>query len=220
MPISRFDGNTFVAFLDISGFKNLMRKNKALEAINLFYSSGYGSIRRSLSTVAGIFVSDSGILFSSRDYRDIKSLEILLKVIKEINLKMLKKDIMITTSIAFGPFRYEERRVFDGIVKAPIYGNGYLNAFLDHDYGKPKIQPGQVRIIKKNLPEDVVTLFDNINNQSNIFNFVKKKSGDNQHYFYYWNLDDPSKIKTFEKEYSDTYNLKFGGMLRVLKYKI
>jgi hypothetical protein len=38
MPIPNYDGKTFVAFIDISGFKTMMKKNQAWEALDQFYS--------------------------------------------------------------------------------------------------------------------------------------------------------------------------------------
>ncbi|HEC93403.1 MAG TPA: hypothetical protein ENI51_10495 [Candidatus Atribacteria bacterium] len=48
MPISNFNGRTFVAFIDISGFKQLMKDEKrAWKALDSFYNYGYEVIRRS-----------------------------------------------------------------------------------------------------------------------------------------------------------------------------
>jgi hypothetical protein len=46
MPIRPFNGDTFVAFIDISGFKNLMKKRLAQKALKKLYNYGYYFIRR------------------------------------------------------------------------------------------------------------------------------------------------------------------------------
>ncbi len=223
MPIANFDGNTFVAFLDISGFKQLMKNEKrAWKAIDRLYQYGYDVIkennRQNNVRVEGLFVSDSGILFV-RDCADKKEcLKGLLKVVKEINKKMLEHDFMLTTSIAYGHFKYQERIEFEGIEKNPVYGNAYISAFLDNENGKPKIQPGQCRIIRKNLPQDLIQLIENRkNNNDEILRMIQKRNNDTNHFYFYWMVEEPSEIEKFEKEYNDSYNLKYAGMLKVLK---
>lgn len=59
MPIADINENTFVAFTDISGFKELMKNDQnALEAIKYFYQSGYNILRNRNQNVDGFFVSD------------------------------------------------------------------------------------------------------------------------------------------------------------------
>jgi hypothetical protein len=212
MPISNFDGNTFVAYLDISGFKEMMKDdNKALNVLNHFYQTGYDVLkeqqqRSEQHSVDGIFVSDCGILFVREQTDTMSQLKKLLSVIKSINEKMLKHEVMLTTSIAYGYFSYQERTEFSGMEKNQVYGSTYVNAFLDNENGKPKIQPGQCRIIlKEQLPLDV-----SVENDP----FLQEKG---KYLYYYWNVQDPEDIDEFEKLYNDSYNLKYSGMLQALK---
>src|SRR3990167_7349981 len=160
MPINNFEGKTFVAFLDISGFKELMReKDKAWKALDKLYSSGYDILQsqnRPNQQVEGIFISDCGILFvrnnQGTDIRQTNGLHLLLQVIKTINQRMLENKIMLTTSIAYGNFKYQGRIEFPGIEKSPVYGNAYISAYSDNKDEIPKIQPGQCRIVKENIP--------------------------------------------------------------------
>lgn len=222
MPINNYDGDTFVAFLDISGFKELMRNEKeAWKALDKLYQHGYEILRNQNNEcrVEGIFISDSGVLFVRRNNRMLgnsESLRSLLIMIKRINKRMRESDFMLTTSIAYGKFRYQERIEFEGIEKNPIYGNAYVSAFLDNESGKPKMQPGQCRIVKKNLPNDVtVTLQQNQDND--VFRMIRERDGNNKHYYYYWMVNEPSEIKRFEQGYKDAYNLKYAGILKALK---
>lgn len=223
MPINNYDGDTFVAFLDISGYNELLRnEKKAWKALDRLYQYGYEILRNQNNKcrVEGIFISDSGVLFVRRNNQIMpsisKSLKLLLMMIKRISERMRENDFMLTTSIAYGKFRYQERIEFEGIEKNPIYGNAYVSAFLDNENGKPKIQPGQCRIVEKNLPNDITRTIKH-SQDNEIFRMIRKREGDNKHYYYYWMVNDPSEIERFEQNYKDAYNLKYAGMLKALK---
>ena len=162
MPLEEFHGETFVAFVDISGFKALMKNTeKAYKALDRFYQIGYNSLRsasnkNNRNRVDGIFISDCGILFSRfndqyhenvnfQTHQD--ELKNLLNIIKRISIEMIQNDLMLTTSIAYGKFDYHERIDFSGIEKNLLLGNAYLDAYLDNEVGKPKLNPGQCRIL-------------------------------------------------------------------------
>ncbi|GCC50334.1 hypothetical protein SanaruYs_05490 [Chryseotalea sanaruensis] len=206
MPIHNFSGTTFVAFTDISGFKELMKNDKrALDALRHFYQAGYDSLSNDRG-IEGFFISDSGILFA-REGNNQEKLTNLLLSIKEINRLVLERNYMLTTSISFGAFDYHDKLEFEGIEKNPIYGYAYVQSFLDNETGKPRIQPGQCRLVKKNLPLDIVITPEN-------FPLLKSAGG---HYYYYWNVESPNEIESFENRYNDSYSLKYEGMLKALK---
>lgn len=214
MPIENFSGETFVAFTDISGFKELMKSDKnALDALKIFYQSGYDSLAENPS-IEGFFISDSGVLFSRNGTNEAK-LNDLLIVIESINEKMLQNNYMLTTSIAYGNFDYHGKIEFIGIEKNPIYGGAYVHAFLDNETGTPRIQPGQCRVCIKNLPE---LDFDENHIQYQKFKKLKKLS--NKHFQFYWNVSDENQITNFEQEYKNSYSLKYSGMLNALKRNI
>jgi len=211
MPIQNFNGETFVAFLDISGFKELMKNDqKALEALRHLYQSGYESLRAA-DGVEGFFVSDSGILFVRTGTIHERLIKIL-SVIRQINREMLDKDYMLTTSIAYGRFDYLDKLEFNGIEKNPIYGYAYVQAFLDNETGSPKIQPGQCRLVVRNLPNVL-----DLHHQD--LALLKKKGNDNKHHYYYWNLNSHDEIEEFEGNYNDSYKLKYTGILKALQRK-
>lgn len=210
MPVQNYNGQTFVAFLDISGFKDLMKNDdKALNALITLYQSGYDALNEA-EGVEGFFVSDCGILFA-RTGTILEKLKKILTVIKTINLRMLTSDYMLTTSIAYGYFNYQNKLEFDGIAKNQIYGNAYLRAYLDNETGKPKILPGQCRLVKNGLPGELN--FEVLNN----INLLKQKRKDNSHLYFYWNVENESQIGNFEQQFSDCYELKYKGMLNALK---
>jgi hypothetical protein len=149
-------------------------------------------------------------------------LKALLEVIRKLNKKMLNHDLMLTTSIAYGYFKYEERIEFKGIEKNPIYGNAYVSAFLDSENGNPKIRPGQCRIVRESLPQDLIQFIEGEgieNNKKNdkTLRMIQKRDNDKNHFYFYWMVEESSKIKSFEKEYKDAYTLKYAGMLKALK---
>lgn len=216
MPINTYSGNTFVAFCDISGFKELMKNNKkAVEALDKFYSIGYEVLRAKFFgdaiKIEEFFISDSGILFIRMNSisNKVDGLNLLLMTLSKLNRELLTHNIMLTTSIAYGPFSYQERVEFQGIEKNPIYGNAYVSAFLDNENAKPKIQPGQCRIVKKNLPEEI-----NIERLTTIDERLQNKE---KHIYFYWMVDSSDQIKDFEKSYNDSYKQKYSGMIKSLK---
>ncbi len=223
MPIRDFEGDTFVAFLDISGFKVLMKdKEKAWRALDRLYKIGFDVVNNSSGKVEGLFVSDCGVLFVRRCDDKVVALKFLLNAAKEINERMLNRrkhsnNFMLTTSIAYGHFKYEGRLEIKGIEKNAFYGNAYVDAFIDSEESKPKIQPGQCRIVKEKLPSAVIHILDNPIQNDNILQLIKKRDNDLNHYYFYWMRENPSEISDFENQYTDSYDLTYKGMIRALK---
>lgn len=126
MPIPDYDGNTFVAFVDISGFKEMMKSQaRAVKALDDFYTVGYHVLQNHPS-VHGIFISDCAILFVNDDTAMQDQLQMILTSVEALNRQVLLHDIMLTTSIAYGLFSYHQRLEFSGIEKNPVYGNAYV----------------------------------------------------------------------------------------------
>lgn len=214
MPLPNFYGKTFVAFSDISGFKQMMKNGKAIQAMDKFYNAGYTTIQY-FDMINGLFISDSGILFVNQHEDPLNGLIQLLSAVKNINSAMLNYDFMLTTSIAYGEFSYHNRMEMQGIEKAPIYGEGYVKAFLDNETGKPKLQPGQCRII---LNDDLNLLLNEqaVENIKSHRLFLRYKNN-NKHLQFFWNVENEQQIEYFEQSYNDSYNAKYAGMLNALK---
>ncbi len=204
MPLQSFNADTFVAFTDISGFKEMMKDgDRAVKAMSHLYSAGYTELSLA-QTVNGLFISDCGILFV-REGTQAQKLSLILQVVKKINQILLKQGVMLTTSIAWGHFSYDERIEFTGIEKNPIYGNGYLAAFMDNQAGKPKVQPGECRIVKKTISSLP---------QTDHAGFIEETS---THFQYFWNVSGQQQIAQFKRSYKNSYNLKYAGMLAALR---
>lgn len=219
MAILDFDGKTFVAFLDISGFKSMMKKEKAFDALDKFYSFGYQAIDDQnpddSKKLNGIFVSDSGILFIDNSHCNeplLDQLTFLLEKIKKINQKMLDHNYMLTTSISYGKFKFQDRIQIQGIIKNAVYGSAYVSAVIDSENGMPKIQPGECRFVE----DEEFPFFQKLEkSQTNgTLNLVTKKPNEKNHLYYYWHRKNPNQIKKFDEDYKDS---KYQGMVAVLK---
>ncbi|MCK9392783.1 MAG: hypothetical protein M0Q01_14590 [Syntrophales bacterium] len=206
MPIRNFLGETFVAFTDISGFKEMMKGDgkQAVHALDRLNQVGYNILLNN-HNINGLFVSDSGVIFvNDNALSKYDRLKNLLNVLRSINRELLQDDIMLTTSIAFGHFSYHQRLEFEGIEKNPIFGNAYVTAYFDNEKGKPKIQPGQCRIVNNNVD-------DLYFNHSDLI----ERTG--SHFYYYWMVNQADEITDFKNKYTDAYQLKYQGMLKALK---
>ena len=239
MPIDDFNGKTFVAFMDIWAFRSLMTKKKAIKALNSLYNHSYNILSK-FNNIEGIFVSDSGILFV-RNGNELYGLSDLLTVIEEINRKMVIDGFILTTSIAFGEFRYNRRVEHLNIQKIPIYGHGYVSAWLDNEKGTPKIKPGQCRIFTKNIiteadgereihtfPKEIEAYLAQTHRQNNTLikkHYIKHYMDDNKHYYFYWMLNNYSEIDTFEKKFRELCKIrhlkeKYEKILKILREAI
>ena len=118
MSISSYEGNTFVAFLDISGFKQMMNsKEKVHDVLNKFYSSLFYSVG-DLNSVKDdiklniIAVSDCAVIFLSKGVHDNvdenQGLTKLLEFIRKVNGEFVEPHnnypFLTTCSIAYGDF--------------------------------------------------------------------------------------------------------------------
>jgi hypothetical protein len=224
MTIREYSGKTYVAFLDLSGFKEMMkRQEQAANALDRFYNTiyhvGRGFTRANISSrlleVNEIVVSDCAILFSRNgegEQDKIDGLRSVLSFIQQVNRYLISstQSLMATCVVDYGNFRYEDRIEFDGIGKDCFVGQPYLNAFLDNELGSPRIQPGQCRLLRKNLPTNVESTTD-------MPLSLLHGSNDQKYYYFYWMLDNLDVLQRFERDYRDTYQLKYTGMISVLK---
>ncbi len=215
MPVPGYDGETFVAFLDISGFKEMMKTPpRAVRALDRFYQIGYdvlGQSQRNGWSVHGFFLSDCAILFVDGGHgKTWVRLDGLLTVIEQINRRLLGDRIMTTTSIAYGPFSYHQRIEFEGIEKHPLLGNAYIAAYLDNENGSPRIQPGQCRVLLGSIPDQEP------GEREAAGTAPRLRPADNKHKAFYWMVENQNRIEAFEADYGDAYKLKYEGMLDAL----
>ena len=161
MPVQPFQANTFVAFIDIAGFKLMMGDGQRVPlALDAFYNAGFLVLRDHQNEsvpVDGFFISDCGVLFVRGEEQAASiRLESLCQVLRQIHQRTFERAVQLITSIAWGGFSYDERIEFPGIEKNPIYGNAYVAAFADNQGVSSKLYPSECRLRRDGLPEDVL----------------------------------------------------------------
>jgi len=231
MGISDFEGLTFVAFIDICGFKQMMKdEERVKKAVYKFYQSGYRTLKEhkdrkdnAKPQIQGIFVSDCGILYVIRSHsetnedieRKRNSLNQILKVIKKINKEMIINDVMLKTSIAYGKLNCSKKLEFKGISKSAIYGDAYLNAFLDNEKAQIRLRPGECRIIQKDLPDNLITTVSKQSYEN--FRLLKQRGDYIRYHYFYWMLDKRSRIEEFTSKYRNLETDIYKKMTKLIK---
>jgi hypothetical protein len=221
MPITTtYEGNTFVAFLDISGFKKIMeREEEAAKTLDKFYQTIFSETRNfdkgtvtPRAIVKSIVVSDCAVIFlnnlkSGED--KLRDLETVLDFVARTNQKLIRSpspSIMTSCSIAYGRFKYTRKFEFGDVSKNYFIGWPYVKAFSDNDHGEPKILPGQCRILKENLvleslpPHWPFTLVE----------------PDNKYYHFYWMVSNSGLIDTFKNRYDQIHSSVYDRLVELI----
>ena len=204
--MNNFDGQTWVAFSDLSGLKKMYSKShkKAAKALSKFYSSVY-NLQQSKVVINAIVVSDCAVFWI--DKQDCKNeLSVLLDKVKQLHQKMLP-DYLLRTTIAYGHFKYQQRIEMPTIRKNMIIGGAYLDAFMKND----KIEHGAIVIVE--LPSKM-EMKDIINDD-----YVTKKI-QGKFYEYFWMLNNKSEIKEFVKRRKEIQENIFENLKKLYINKI
>ena len=217
-----FYGDTFVAFLDICGFKQMMQNpRKAEEALDNFFRIVYEEVTTS-DRLNSIAVSDSAIIFArdniphndpeeSGDLRDHNKLCSLLACVKKIACRMIQIDVAIKGSIAYGPLNYQKRYNGPRVVKAMLLGKAYIEAYSDVENGKPKLKIGQIRL---NPKSKIKKLLERSQENSSELSLLKSGNGG---YYFYWMLESMEEHDNFSEEYKNKYDKMYDPIIFVLK---
>lgn len=216
MSIRPYSGKTYVAFLDVSGFKKMMEtERKAERALGKFYSKIYSVgldfqnpiNQYNLLEVNAIVVSDCAVLFSriedtgtnsERVSNGILGLRSILSFIQSVNRRLIvtrqrvNESIMTTCSIAYGDFKYEDKIGLYRVRKNFFLGKAYVKAFFDNEIGEPKIQPGQCRILKEGL--DFPSEFP----EDSILSLLESTE---KYYYFHWMLSSLEDLPRFKNKY-------------------
>ena len=216
MSLDNYDGTTFVSFTDISGFRKATRnRGEAIRILNAFYQAGYDILKDQAEAdprVDGLFVSDCCVLFvRSVDTSATDKLNAILRVVETLNRRLLDAQVMLVSSVAYGPFTYQQRLEFPGIEKNPLFGNAYLDAYLDVSDSKTKLLPGQCRVACRNLP-------DRLDVTGGGTRLLTRRP---EHRYFYWMVPTPAEIPAFDEQYSRACSLnsklKYSAMLSALQ---
>jgi hypothetical protein len=208
VPLRPFSGSTWIAFLDICGFKHILSHDniRAREILNKFYNTVYKSTKLyHLNTNVGqtkslylnsIMVSDCAVIFI--DNRRLKTnqtrdLNAMLWTISSINRKLISPvngpQILTTCAVCYGKFKYEKRDEDEHIDKSFFYGEGYLDAYSKSTELNEK--PGYVKVFKKDFQENIIYKRGTLR--------LLEELRDS--YDFYWMTAHPKDIKHFKEEY-------------------
>ncbi len=200
MSLENFNGETFVAFIDISGFKKKVIANhgNATKTLEDFYNIGYNLLSENgyHNDISGIFVSDCAILYVHNINREtenqkkeqIENCKSILNIVKEINKECIQKKIMLTTSIAYGKFEYEKRIIVrSNTEKNLLVGSAYLDAFADSEKG---MDVCSCRLLTNNI------LFE-IEDLNHDYILTKDKN----YYYFWWQCKNELEKKNYVKKY-------------------
>jgi hypothetical protein len=214
-----YHGNTFVAFLDVLGFRDTVKNDISLAAhiLDKFYGTIYDTslnltvrsadIDRNsrgnttiLPGVNMIVASDCAVIFSRNTESGenlSNDLECVLKFISEVNNRLIKSEpspsVLTTCSIAYGQFTYEDRRDSGFLRKNCFFGMPYMRAFSDSE--KMKNKPGLCRLLRDGMPHNVPKLS----------HFLVKKD---KNYYFYWMLRNPRLLDDFLVDYKEANRIK------------
>lgn len=223
MSIPSYSGHTYVAYLDISGFKEMMKnKNKARSVLDRFYKTIYGTLYEmtppeplSSIRINAVVVSDCAVLFlscgsngGSSDVDRIEGLPRILESVRKMNRAFLNHSypFMTTCSIAYGDFHYENRSDREYLRKNCLMGTAYLNAFSDSESSESKSRPGECRVLKNELNLAC--------SQNPIFTLLKSTR---KYYYFYWMLENSRDIRSFIRKYNSAWEDLYEGLIRLLK---
>jgi hypothetical protein len=222
MAIKSFEGDTFMAYTDIAGFRKMMRSGKALEALDAFYSGGYKTLKKQVSKkirIDGFFISDCGVLFTRNSGASkVDELQALLGVVKEINQLMARSGFMLMTSIAYGFFKYEDRIDLEMIKQNAVEGGAYVKTYVDNEADLPKIHPGQCRIIREDLPEEVADAIASGKGTGELSLIKKYKS--RNHYYYWWMAKEADGITSVENMYNNLEDVMYWGLMEKIRLNL
>lgn len=196
------------------------RRERAEAALHRFYQTGYDLMRAHGTDhprVEGIFVSDCGVLFvRPGSAGPVESLCRMLAFVRGLNQRLLPHRVMLSTAIAYGNFRYEERIEIDGMNKNPILGRAYLRAYLDTQEKRPKLRCGYARVVREGMPPEVIRGIEGATRTP----LSMLRPDGRKHFNYYWMRERPEEIADFETDYRDSGNLIFEGIRMVLNREV
>lgn len=209
MSLNNFSGETYVAFSDLNGFKEMTRNHgKAARVLDKLYKTVYElKTKPKYSSLQSLAISDCAISFISNTNSKAE-LPLILSFLKELHTEIINAGYLITSSVAYGQFSYHERIELAGLGKNMLYGGAYLKAYLNNG----KCPEGSIVIIYEGTEKD------NILQSSGVYEvFLRDNRRGVRGLQFFWALSSATDIDNFEEAYQDTYRLKYQGMISVYK---
>jgi hypothetical protein len=149
-----FDGSTFVAFSDLSGFKNMIRGDagKAYEALNCLYTEAYHYLD-GCRNVGGLAVSDCVVAWAIDAGVEVSvraKAEAILDFLKALHRGMLQRSYLVTTTIAWGRHTYQRRIELSNFRKDLLTGSAYIEAYIRNG----SAEKGSISLLRKGCDWD------------------------------------------------------------------
>lgn len=197
-----FHKSTYVAFSDLCGFKNLMKNRKrAYSALDYLFNSVY-RIQQHNPNMKALAISDSVIAWVDGNERN-DLLNHVIEYASSLHKRMLEKNYLMTTTIAWGDFHYDENRLqLSNLSKTMLIGGAYLTAFLANN----------------KAPEGSIVLLDK--GRGNVEHptywsdrWLKSKSPAGWEYF--WSSSNPEQSKRIIKERKKAEGLKYDRLKEI-----
>lgn len=203
-----FEGDTWVAFLDFAGFKQL-DSERAYRKLSGFYGAAYSAIKPH-GRCTGLVVSDCVILWCNESTRTPREqLVDILPVIETMCRSCLNDDILVLGAVAYGDFKYERRIEHLNVQKEMFLGKAYTSAFLETEkLGKPKA--GEIRLTK--VPEEIL---DDANFQRE--NRLLPPTKTSKKLMFHWYLESLDSVRMFKKHWKTCSQIEFEERKRVLR---
>jgi hypothetical protein len=214
--IRTYTGFTWVAFLDLCGFKAKMKKGLAQPALDKFYNTifkvnvsfdyynanpaakqdiddiypGASLCRLVVSDCAIIYIDDMDV-----DQKDeAKGLQLILRSISRINRRLIDTShgpqLMTTCGVSYGYFKYVSRLEDEHIEKRFFYGDTYLRALEANEEVLGNGNHGYCLVTKANV--------DTIELERRPFQL---KESNDRYYSFHWMVENPKRIQVFEQRY-------------------
>lgn len=208
-PNLEFEGSTYVAFSDLSGFKKMLEDaDKAYDALDNLYNIAYDLFGSNEGrSIVGVACSDCVVSWikQSRDEQNRDALPELLTFLKLFHERMLEKDYLLTSTIAWGLFKYERRIRLENFEKQLFYGKQYVKAYLANSL----VDTGAIVLLKDGCEV-------NPNEHTEIRTFLQKYK-EPAGWEYFWSASNPRDIKRVKKERLKAKDLRFERLKEVYR---
>lgn len=200
-----FDGAAFVAFADLCGFKELMRKQrKACDALNRLYNKAY-ALGQEHPRVSALAVSDCVVAWVADNDN---GLDTLLTYLKALHAPMLDGGYLVRTTIARGRFQYQQRINLQNLEKEMMFGGAYLTAFRKND----KAEHGRIVIVGGDPPGDPTAWAPQ---HSDFIHRVRED--DRADWEFFWSVRQADEIERLRRARRDSYQARFAHLVQTYR---
>lgn len=204
-----FEGTTFVAYSDLSGFRRMLEENseQAYQALNHFYNTAYRRLdRNEYAGIAGIAVSDCIVSWSSNlDQTNIERAVMLFSFLKELHKGMIRRSYLVTSTVAWGQYRYQRRIELPRFRKGMLYGSAYINAYLAND----QAEVGAIVLLRQSCEINPANDLENCH----FWEDTVKPEG----WEYFWSVSEPGDIERIKEERLKAKNLRFERLKNIYR---